>query len=250
MPPFWHKRLQFSDPSVELKAAQSVPSQEEGRRQGPQATPESSVTPPVEVLSPGPSLMQATRPPPTRSGLPPVKFNLVSNSLTFSILVRGAGVGAATTLGPDRGGGHSASIEPGAASTERQMAEYCGAIPTRTVCQAPSAKFTPTSPSLTSSPCWISNRSPPVAVRPRLAESLFAPICRSNSPLLWHERKEKPDVLPGSGRMEDLSVRKEAPVRRKSSDCSPKQLPRRSASPKAAGVKPLIAPRQTFDSRV
>ena len=25
MPPFWHKRLQFSDPSVELKAAQSVP---------------------------------------------------------------------------------------------------------------------------------------------------------------------------------------------------------------------------------
>ena len=31
--------------------------------------------------------------------------------------------------------------------------------------------------------------------------------------------------------MEDLSVRKEAPVRRKSSDCSPKQLPRRSASP-------------------
>ena len=31
---------------------------------------------PVEVLSPGPSLMQATRPPPTLSGLPPVKFNL------------------------------------------------------------------------------------------------------------------------------------------------------------------------------
>ena len=31
--------------------------------------------------------------------------------------------------------------------------------------------------------------------------------------------------------MEDFSVRKEAPVRRKSSDCSPKQLPRRRASP-------------------
>ena len=73
----------------------------------------------------------------------------------------------------------------------------------------------------TSSPCWISNRRPPVAVRPKLAESLFAPIClnihqwnpteqlagnldftnRSNSPLLWHERKEKPDVLPGSEQM-------------------------------------------------
>ena len=77
----------------------------------------------------------------------------------------------------------------------------------------------------TSSPCWISNRRPPVAVRPRLAESLFAPIClnirqwnpteqlagnldftnRSNSPLLWHERKEKPDVLPGSEQMGDIS---------------------------------------------
>ena len=98
----------------------------------------------------------------------------------------GAGVGGATTLGPDLGGGHSASIEPGgqqllrsalgacsadsffqvttakrklkqksfsvfssnvtliiitimmmlikpgAASTERQRAEFCEAIPTRT----------------------------------------------------------------------------------------------------------------------
>ena len=41
--------------------------------------------------------------------------NLLSKGSTFSILRRGvgAGVGGATTLGPDLGGGHSASIEPG-----------------------------------------------------------------------------------------------------------------------------------------
>ena len=33
---------------------------------------------PVVVLSPGPSLIQATRPPPTLNG-PPVKFNLEKN---------------------------------------------------------------------------------------------------------------------------------------------------------------------------
>ena len=39
----------------------------------------------------------------------------MSKGSTFSILRRGvgAGVGGATTLGPDLGGGHSASIEPG-----------------------------------------------------------------------------------------------------------------------------------------
>ena len=31
MPPFWHKRLQFSDPSVELKAAQSVPGDDQAQ---------------------------------------------------------------------------------------------------------------------------------------------------------------------------------------------------------------------------
>ena len=42
-------------------------------------------------------------------------WNLLSKGSTFSILRRGvgAGVGGATTLGPDLGGGHSASIEPG-----------------------------------------------------------------------------------------------------------------------------------------
>ena len=41
--------------------------------------------------------------------------NLLSKGSTFSILSSGvgAGVGGATTLGPDLGGGHSASIEPG-----------------------------------------------------------------------------------------------------------------------------------------
>ena len=40
--------------------------------------------------------------------------NLVSKGSTFSILRVGVGggVGGATTLGPDLGGGHSASIEP------------------------------------------------------------------------------------------------------------------------------------------
>ena len=43
-----------------------------------------------------------------------VRTNLVSKGSTFSILRVGvgAGVGGATTLGPDLGGGHSASIEP------------------------------------------------------------------------------------------------------------------------------------------
>ena len=43
-----------------------------------------------------------------------MKTNLLSNGSTFSILRVGvgAGVGGATTLGPDLGGGHSASIEP------------------------------------------------------------------------------------------------------------------------------------------
>ena len=42
------------------------------------------------------------------------RTNLLSNGSTFSILRVGvgAGVGGATTLGPDLGGGHSASIEP------------------------------------------------------------------------------------------------------------------------------------------
>ena len=93
------------------------PSQDEGSRQEPHATPESSVTPPehskhqcqnnhdnsssslsshkttltipVVVLSPGPSLMQATSPPPTLRG-PPVKFNLerlVSISIRIRIVI-------------------------------------------------------------------------------------------------------------------------------------------------------------------
>ena len=39
----------------------------------------------------------------------------------------GAGVGGATTLGPDLGGGHSASIEPGGQQLLRSALGACSA---------------------------------------------------------------------------------------------------------------------------
>ena len=63
-----------------------------------------------------------------------VSTNLLSKGSTFSILRRGvgAGVGGATTLGPDLGGEHSASIEPGG-STASAFEISCGCM-LNTIC--------------------------------------------------------------------------------------------------------------------
>ena len=188
------------------------PWQDSGRRQEPQLTASLARMAPVVNLRPGPSLMQATRPPPTDTvagtelWLRAVrKLLMLSIFFTLPLSCR-----LFMTRGPELGSSHSMSV-----STERQiLSPEPGATLSLTVCQAPSDREEPTCSVLVRPPAVTASSSWP-EFKERLSEVWRSPWLRRRPE--WQERKEKPRRWPGwRGRREEREREEEPRVSRAS----------------------------------